>query len=133
MCVSSFILPSALNNLISTPEDKQQSHYTVNVEIAGSAPVGSASNKNSNPVMNSGHKSHKSPPEATGRRRRGDRTVPKSDGSHDPWNSCYRQFQGAVQMDEAIFILKDVMTFRRRWTRISKTKSRNKLVVVGQR
>ena len=92
MCVSSFILPSALNNLISTPEDKQQSHYTVNVEIAGSAPVGSASNKNSNPVMNSGHKSHKSPPEATGRRRRGDRTVPKSDGSHDPWNSCYRQF-----------------------------------------
>ena len=83
---------SAFNNPISTPEDKQQSHYPVKVEIAGSAPVGSASNKNSNPVVNSGHKTHKSPPEATGRRRRGDRTVPKSDGSHDPWNSCYRQF-----------------------------------------
>jgi len=45
MCVSSFNLPSALNNLISTLEDKQQSRHPVKVEIAGASPVESASNK----------------------------------------------------------------------------------------
>ena len=67
MCVSSFNLPSALNNLISTLEDKQQSRHPVKVEIAGASPVESASNKNSKPVRNSGHKTHKSPPEVPGR------------------------------------------------------------------